>query len=1033
MYGLWNFFLSRRAFTIFTMVTLLATGVYSLFAIPKESNPEVVIPIGVVTTILPGATAADIEELVTNTLEPAVRNVANIDKVTSVSRPGVSVITAQFLASADIETSVQDLRNAVEAARRDLPSDAEVPTVTKVDFQNQPVLMLGIGTDLAPESLTELGQQLKDDLISIPGVSRVEVSGTRAREVTVIVRKEKLIEHNLRVEQIISAIRSTNASAPAGSITVEGVEYPIQFEGSVTDPALIGTTPIKTATGEVTLNEVATVIDGYEKSETISRILLAGQESQFALSLFIYKSSGGSILEVSDRIKERLEELEQTTLAGSRAVITYDAAEEVRTSISELTTSGIQTILLVLIVLFVAIGFKDAVVAALSIPFSFMIAFIGMLATGNTINFISLFSLIIAIGILVDSGIVVVEGIHTNRANGMDRYSAARKVLKDFGWPLIAGTATTIAVFVPLFFLSGIIGQFVKSIPFTIVVVLAASIVVALAFVPSIALHLIKHEESPFAKKRERLWSVIGAWYRRRMDKFFASRKQQRVFYAFLAVSLIGAFMLPISGLLKVAMFPPSDFDLFYVEIELPQATTLTETDRVAQRIETILADTPFLESLVTTVGATSAFNSNGSGGGSKFANITVNLEKERNGITSLALTDSLRDKLRREDFGNAIVSVFDAEGGPPSGAPIVAKVWGETLEEIALAVEQIERTVETTEGTRDITSSLSNDGTEIVIDIDRQKANEYGLATSDIASTLRAAISGSEATKIRSDGDDIEVRVVFDLNSDFVKPEDTTRASAEDIRAIPISTPRGVVPLGSLTTISAGRTSASINHENGTRVGSVSSYVLEGANVVEVTSAVRNSVDKLELPEGVRVTFGGEDEEIKQTFTEMLLALIAGLVLMFAILVLEFDTFTRSLRLLAAIPLSLTGVLWGLFIAGQPLSFTAFLGIIALAGVIINHGILLLDAMNQRQKEFPNITPEKLVLDTAESRLRPILLTTLTTVVGMAPLTFVSAMWAPLAFTIAFGLLYGTLLTLVFIPLLSYRREMKYLKKKHA
>lgn len=1033
MYGLWNFFLTRRAFTIFTMIALLSAGVYALVTIPKESNPEVVIPIGVVTTVLPGATAADIEELVTNTLEPAVRNIANIDEVTSVSRPGVSIITAQFLASADIETSVQDLRNAVEAVRRDLPSDAEVPTVTKVDFQNQPVLMLGVGTDLPPESLTELGEQLKDDLISIPGVSRVEVSGTRAREVTVVVRKEKLIEHNLRVEQIISAIRSTNASSPAGSITIEGVEYPIQFEGSLSDASTIATTPIKTATGEILLNEVATVIDGYEKPETISRILLAGEESQFALSLFIYKSSGGSILDVSDRIKERLQELENTTLAGSKAVITYDAAEEVRTSISELTTSGIQTIFLVLIVLFVAIGFKDAVVAALSIPFSFMIAFVGMLTTGNTINFISLFSLIIAIGILVDSGIVVVEGIHTNRAQGMDRYSAARKVLKDFGWPLIAGTATTIAVFVPLFFLSGIIGQFVKSIPFTIVVVLAASIVVALAFVPSIALHLIKHEESPFAKKRERLWGTVGAWYRSRMQKFFASRKQQLAFYAFLAVSLIGAFMLPVSGLLKVAMFPPSDFDLFYVEIELPQASALTETDQVTRRVETLLADTPYLESLVTTVGATSAFNSNGSGNGSKFANITVNLEKERGGVTSLELTDELRTKLETEDFKNATVSVYDAGGGPPSGAPIVAKVWGDTLEEIALAVEQIERAMETTAGTRDVTSSLSNDGTEIVIDIDRQKANEYGLATTDIASILRAAVAGSEATKIRSDGDDIEVRVVFDFNSDFVKPEDTARATADDIRAIPISTARGVMPLGSLTSISAGRTSAAINHENGTRVGSVSSYVLEDANVVEVTDAVRNAVEKLELPEGVRVTFGGEDEEIKQTFTEMLFALIAGLVLMFAILVLEFDTFTRSLRLLAAIPLSLTGVLWGLFIAGQPLSFTAFLGIIALAGVIINHGILLLDAMNQRQKTSPDIAPETLVLDTAESRVRPILLTTITTVVGMAPLTFVSAMWAPLAFTIAFGLLYGTLLTLVFIPLLSYRREIKILKKKQG
>lgn len=1031
MYNLWNFFLSRRAFTILTMVSLLIAGAYALFAIPKESTPEVIIPIGVVTTVLPGATAADVEQLVTDKLEPAVRNVANIDKVTSSSRPGASIITAQFIASADIDTAIQDLRNAVEGARRELPSDAEVPTVTKVDFQDQPILMLGIGTDLAPETLTRLGDDLQDDLISVEGVSKVEVSGTRGRQISVIVHKEKLAQNSIRVEQVINALRATNASAPAGNITVSGIDYPIQFEGAITDVEAVKNTPLKTPTGEITVGDIATVVDGFEKPNSLSRIQEAGEESQFALSLFIYKSSGGSILEVSDRVKKRLEELEHTTLAGSSAVITYDAADEVRTSISELSTSGMQTVALVLLVLFIAIGFKDALVAALAIPFSFMIAFVGMWVTGNTINFVSLFSLIIAIGILVDSGIVVVEGFHTNRSLGMERYAAARKVLKDFSWPLIAGTATTVAVFIPLFFLSGIIGQFIKSIPFTIVVVLAASIVVALGFVPSITLHLIKHEHSPLAQKRERLWAKIGAWYRKTMENFFATRKLQWLFYGFLTISFLGAFALPISGALKVAMFPPSDYDLFYIEIELPQATTLKETDTVAREVEEIVATTPYLKSLVTTVGATSAFNSNGSGNGAKYANITVNLEKERHGVNSLMLTDDLRNELRSYDFGNAKVSVFDAEGGPPSGAPIVVKIWGNDTDRLALATEMVERILESTPGTRDITSSLANDGTELVIDIDREKANEYGLATADIASTLRTAVAGTEATKVRIDGDDVEVRVMFDLNTEFTGPEDTTIATADDIREIPIPTARGIVPLGSLTTIKADRTSAVIGHENGIRIGNVSSYVTEDANAIEVTNAIRTEAEKLDLPEGVRLTYGGDDEEIKKTFTEMLVALLAGLVLMFAILVLEFDTFTRSLRLLSAIPLSLTGVLWGLFIAGQPLSFTAFLGIIALAGVIINHGILLLDAMNNRKKDNPDISPENLVLDTAESRVRPILLTTVTTVIGMIPLTIVSEMWAPLAFTIAFGLLYGTLLTLVFIPLLSYRRELKRAKKK--
>lgn len=1026
MYWLWNFFLTRRAFTILTMAALLVAGGYALLAMPKESNPEVIVPIGVVSTVLPGATAADVERLVTDKLEPAIRNVADIDEVTSSSRQGVSIITAQFIASADIDTSIEDLRNAVEGSRSELPSDAEVPVVTKVDFQDQPILIVGVGTELAPETLTKLGEDLKDNLISVDGVSRVEVSGTYERQISVIVHKELLTTHNVRVEQIISALRSANTSVPAGTITIDGIDYPIQFEGDISDVESVRNTPISTPTGEITVGDIATVIDGFKDASTISRIKVNDGESQFALTLFVYNSAGGNILSVSKKVKERLTELEDTILQGSSAVVTYDSAEEVQNSITDLVTAGLQTVGLVLLVLFIAIGLKDSIVAALAIPFSFMIAFLGMYATGNTINFVSLFALIIAIGILVDSGIVIVEGIHTNREKGMNRYDAARKAIKNFGWPLIAGTMTTVAVFVPLFFLSGIIGEFVKSIPFTVVVVLLASIVVALGFVPSIALHLIKGAESPMAIKRDQIWEQIGHWYRRKMKRLFEKRSLQWAFYGFLAVSFIGAFILPISGALKVVMFPSSDFDLFYIEVELPQATTLLETDAVARQVEQIAGETPFLESLTTTVGETSAFNPNGAGAGTKFANITVNLKEDRNGLTSLEITDALREKYAAIDFGKASVSVFDAEGGPPSGAPIVVKIWSGDTDKLALATEMVERVVEDTTGTRDITSSLSNDGTELQIGIDREKANEYGLSTADVASTLRAAVAGTEATKVRIEGEDVEVRVMFDLNPDFTGPSDVAVATADEIRSIPIATQLGVVPLGSLTTITADRTSAVIRHEDGQRIGNVSSYLMEGANAIEVTNAIREATAELNLPEGVTLTFGGEDEEIQRTFTEMLIALIAGLVLMFTILVLEFDTFRKPLRLLSAIPLSLTGVLWGLWLMGQPLSFTAFLGIIALAGVMINHGILLLDAMNKREVAEPDLPADEMVLLTAQSRVRPIILTTITTVIGMMPLVFVDAFWAPLAFTIAFGLLYGTILTLVFIPLLSYRAKIK-------
>lgn len=1029
MHFLWNFFLERRAFTILAMVSLIAAGIFAISAIPKESSPEVVIPIGIVTTILPGATASDVEELVTNKLEPAVRNVANIDKVTSSSRQGVSIITAQFIATADIEVAIQDLRNAVESSKRDLPSDAESPTVTKVDFQDQPVLMIGISSDLAPETLLKLSEDIKDDLLSLPGVSRVEPSGIRHREITVVANQESLARQGLSVNDLINALRGANASSPAGTIIVDNIEYPVQFNGSIVSVEDVANTPIRTGSGHIKIIDVAEVIDGYEKTATVSRLAKKDGESSYAMNLNIYKASGGNILAVSETVKERLRELENSLLLGSEYIIVYDAGEEVEKSISELINAGRDTVLLIMLVLFVTIGFREALVSALAIPFSFTIAFIGMWATGNTINFISLFALIIAIGILVDSGIVVVEAIHTNREKGMDKVTAAKTAIKQFAWPLIAGTMTTVAVFVPLFFLTGIIGQFIKSIPFTIVVVLLASIVVALGFVPLLALWILKHGESRFALLREKLWDNLTNWYRLRLDWLFNNRQAQKGFFAFLVVSFVIALALPITGLLQVSMFPAADQDIMYVEVELPQASTLGQTDEVVREVEKILSSEPSINSYLTTIGSGSAFGSGGASG-AKAGNITINLDPERNSReTSMLIAERLRNSMSHlQGMNGGKITIAELAGGPPSGAPIVIKVWNDDADALALATIELEKLINQVDGTRDVYSSLSNDGTELAIEINREKLGEYGLATFDIASTLRTAIAGSEATKIRINGEDVAVRIVANLNQDYESSDDVTMTDADAIARIPVNTARGIVPLGSFITISANRSSSSIEHEDGMKIGTVGSYVKDGANAVEVTNKIRTSAETLSLPAGTKITYGGDDEEIKRTFTEMLLALVAGLALMFAMLVLEFNTFRTTLRLLLAIPLSLTGVLIGLFLMGEALSLTAFLGMIALAGVIINHGILLLDVLNHRKAD--SLDAKKIVIDAASSRLRPIVLTTITTVIGMIPLTLVSEMWAPLAYTIAFGLLYGTILTLVLIPLLSFRHLNKTLAK---
>ena len=1028
MYSLWNFLLTRSAFTKILIVSLIGLGMYALLAMPKESTPEIKVPIGIVTTVLPGATAADVERLITDELEPAVRNVANIDKVTSQSRSGVSVITAEFIASADIETSIQDLRNAVEGAKRDLPNDAESPTVTKVDFSNQPVLMVAIGSDLHPNALTKLGEDLKDDLVNVSGVSKVEVSGTRDREISLVINKDALLQYGISPLQIAGAISAANASVPAGSLTIDDVSYPIQFKGEITNITDVLEAPIQTAGGTIKVSDVAQVIDGFAEANSISRLYVDGKETQYALTLNVYKSSGGNILTAADNVKDRLKELEGTLLAGSEYVVTFDASDDVRKSINELTRAGIETIILVGVLLLITIGLRESLVAVLSIPLSFVIAFIGMWLTGNTINFISLFALIIAIGVLVDSGIVVVEGIHTNREKGMDKIAAAQKAIRDFGWPLIAGTMTTVAVFVPLFFLSGILGQFVKGIPFTIVMVLIASIVVALGFVPLIALYLLKHQESALSKYREKLWHSIESWYSGALRKLFHARKLQVAFYLFLTVALGGGFALVGTGTLPAILFANDDVNYFTVDVELPQASTLSATDKVVREVEEFIQnETPFLTSVQVTVGGTSALSQNPQSG-SKYASLTVNLvDVDEREVTSEEITKALRAQLATKTWpNNAIVRIADVAAGPPSEAPVVVKVWSNDSAKLAEATEIVENALKATEGTRDVTSSLSNDGTELSIYIDRERARDYGLSTSDVAQVLRASIAGLEATKVRIDGDDINIRVRVALNDDYIQPEDTIVTTADTIAQIPVATMRGNVPLGTFLTTSAGRTSSVINHEDGMRVSAVSAQLTPSGNAVAITTNFANSADSLNLPAGVTLTYGGDTEQIQKTFTEMGVALITGIVLMFAIIVLEFNAIAQSGRLLAVVPLSLAGVLWMLFFMGQPLSFTAFLGIIALAGVLINHGILLIDGINARKARGEYGDAEELILDAATSRLRPIILTTIATSAGMVPLTLVNATWAPLAFTIMGGLLYGTILTLIYVPLRSLKAEQK-------
>ncbi|MBI4087817.1 efflux RND transporter permease subunit [Candidatus Kaiserbacteria bacterium] len=1023
MLWLWNFFLNRRQFSYVLLVTLLIAGTYALLKIPKENNPSITIPEGIVVTTLPGASAADMETLVTNKLEDQISGINNVDTITSSSGDGVSQITVQFFASADINQSIQDLRDAVAKAESDLPADASTPSVIKINFSDQPILVASISGDLPPMQFSTLATSVSDELKSIVGVSEVDITGVPPREVDVVVSKESLQQYGLRLSDVIGAIAAANAALPAGNISVDGVNYDVNFKGGIADPAEIQNIAVGVKNGApIYLRDIAFVSDGLAPESTYSRVSLGGAPSRQAVSFTIYKQSSASIVGVADAVRAKLTAMQDTTLQGLDVFIppSTDQGVQVKRQLGDLTETGLITVALVMMVLLITIGWRESLVAALSIPMSFLIAFLALYLTGNTLNFISLFALILAVGILVDSGIVVTEAIHARKQIHGDPMKAAHAALADYAWPLIAGTMATVAVFAPLFFISGLVGQFIAGIPYTLIFVLMASIFVALGIVPLIAILFSKTHDNRFEALQDRYTLRITEWYKRMLRRVLESRRTQKIFIRILVVLFILSLTLPFTGLVQTVFFPSSDIDYVFINIEKPQGTTLERTDLTVREVEEILYADPDIESFQTTVGQSSALQSfSGASSGANIANITINLPTSRT-KTSLEITEDLRRRLAPVTDAN--VQVLQESGGPPSSAPIVIQFKGDDLDQLIEAADAGKQLLSTIPHVVNITSSTKNNGIKFDLSIDRAKTAAVGLTTREVAQTLRAAVNGTKATSIPEPTQDIDVVVKLNLNAAYTDPSDTNRTTIDSIKNLSLPTPKGSVLLGSLVEDSLAQNNASITHKDKTRIETVSAYPDNKTTATAAVAAFQSRVGELNLPVGVTVSYGGESEDVNQSFTDMFIALIAGLVLMFMILVIAFNSVRYTLYLLVIVPLSLIGVLDGLALTGQPISLTSLLGVITLGGVIVNHAIILMDSMIHRLKAEPTRPLIDVVIDSAATRLRPIVLTTIATVIGMIPLSLSNAMWGPLAFAVMFGLSFAIVLTLILVPILFFR-----------
>jgi len=1081
---MWDFFIKNNRFAYLFIVALLGIGLFSIISIPKESAPEVVIPVGVVTVVYPGAPATDVESLITNEIERGLTSLENVKKITSTSRESIATIVVEFAAEAELDDSIRKLKDRIDVIERTLPSDAEDAIVSEINFVDQPILTVALSAEVSDFEFTQIARLVKKELELVPGVSRIETKGVRNREVSIVVEQTKLQQYNLSLNDVITAIRDANNTFPIGQISNDSVSYNVAFVGNIQDATEVGAVPITVRGGQpVYVRDVATIDDGLAPATSFSRLSEDGQPSTNSITLEIYKRSGGDITRITTALNTAIGELQQSgkVLDGINATVVLDSGQLIKDDLVRLSLSGIQTVILVVLLLVLAIGWREGLLAGTAIPLSFLFGFIGLYFSGNTINFLSLFSLIIGIGILVDSAIVMVEGINRKMKENpsINKKQAAIDAIYEYAPPLISGTLTTVAMFAGLFIVSGVIGQFIASIPFTLIFLLFASLFVAIAIIPLLAAAVLHRratsrfevKQIAFAHKIETRYQDILRPYLQdevRQQKFLAilfallviaislminllagiiaaglvytlSRKLRAfqlkrqlknwqrgfIWYPLVAVIIgvtftISSYVLPSITLVPVTFFEQGDVDYLIVELEMKEGTTKESTDIAIRRVEEYLYQVPSIDSFSVTVGSGSQFTSSGTG--EKFANIFINLNTERD-VTSTEILELLRSEF--SDLVDLNVSVSQPSEGPPTGAQILIKYLGDDLNELTRLANETVEVIRTVPGTVNVKTSTNNNNTEFVLTLDQAKAAVLGQNPFTVSQLLRSAVYGTKATSLTTLDEDIDVVVKLNLQDVTGISSDMTNAVTIDtLEQIKLPTTAGSVPLSNIVSTSLQESSSAITHDNGRRVVTVTADVAPEFNVRETETAILALInEQIELPPGFELsTGGGETDESNKAFLEMLFALIVGILLMVGILVLQFNSYLHTRYILSILPYSLIGIMSGLALTGNSLSFPSIMGFIALSGIVVNNSILLIDMMNKIRKRNPQKPVVDIVLDAAGNRIRPILLTTLTTVFGMLPLAYAGDIWAPFAYAVMFGLIFSVVITLLLVPILYVR-----------
>ncbi len=1088
---------NKTSIYVLTVLITLA-GIFSYMNLPKEQFPQVIFPKIIILTANPGTSPKDMENLVTKQIEKQVKSISGVKKVTSHSVQDFSDIIVEFNTDVKVAYAKTQVKDAVDRAKPDLPNNLPAPPdVRDIDVSEQPIMNVNVSGDYGLDKLKKYADQIKDQLETVHEIRRIDLIGALEREIQINLDKNRMESANITFDDIYNAVHFENLNVPGGEIKLDGMKRTIQVNGEYPNPEDIKNLVITSATGaKIYLKDIAEVVDGYHEKESYARL-----NRKNVITLNVIKRSGENLINASDSITSILATMKKSSLPKDLTVtVTGDQSESTRSTLNDLINTIIIGFILVTLILMFFMGATNAIFVAMSVPLSCFIAFLLMPSIGFTLNFIVLFSFLLALGIVVDDAIVVIENTHRIFDNGKVPIKVAAKAAAgEIFVPVLSGTLTTLAPFIPLAFWNGVIGKFMFFLPITLIITLLASLLVAYIINPVFAVDFMKphtrEEEANESKISKGYWItaiIIGfiailsylfhnfgmgnflvfAFLIYSLHKFFLARiirgfqtnvwpRFQDVYsrwlgfflrgnnpiYTIIGVVVLFIFTIVFTGIRqpKVVLFPEGEPNFIFAYVKLPIGTDQKYTDSITRIIEDRVFEVvgehnPIVKSIISNVAIGASEDQFSSISEPHLGKVTVAFVEfgKRNGQSTKVYLNKIRNYIK--GIPGAQISVDQEKGGPPTGKPISIEIKGEDLDELVKTANQFKNFVDEHHiaGIEELKSDFDADKPQLVFNIDREKARNEGLSTGQIGLQIRNAVFGNEVSRVKDQKEEHKVYARFNIkqrnNVDALLNQkmifrDMNMGGA--IRSIPIS---------SVASVEYSNTFGGINRKNQHRIVTISSNLLAGGNANEIVAKIGALIPQFKKSDNISISLGGEQEDQAETSNFLSLALITALLLIFIILVVLFNSVGKPLIILSEILFSFIGVFLGFSIFKMEISIIMTgIGIIALAGIVVRNGILLVEFTDLLILQ--GMSTIDAIREAGRTRMTPVILTAAATTLGLIPLgigfniDFVKlfselnphiyfggdnvAFWGPLSWTMIFGLVFATFLTLIVVPVM--------------